>query len=175
MSDLRKFATGLMTLTLAVGGATGATAQSDVDTDSGAVVVTGTLECLDSDTPDAAAGQSVVSLHAWEADDERLAGDVAYSGRWALYEEPSAARDSTAVGPEDAVYQIVNDGGSWLCTETRGPEPRSPDTGHTLIFSGEGGYEGMTAYLHVDWSQSPYHFSGLILEGDEPPYAEPQG
>lgn len=142
------------------------------------VVVSGTLECLDSAAEadgEAPSDQSVVTVHAWQASDERLTGEVTYGGRWEIYGEPSEDRGSVESSADDAFYEIVNEGGAWLCEAARGPEPRTGDTGHTLVFTGEGGYEGLTAYLHVDWSQTPYVFNGLILPGDEPPYAPPQG
>lgn len=55
------------------------------------------------------------------------------------------------------------------------PGPRSPVEGNTVVFDGEGGYEGLTAFLQVDGSQTPFTFEGLILPGDAPPYAEPAG
>ena len=136
-----------------------------------AVVVSGTLECLDEPTD----GESIdVNVHAWQASDPRLSGDVTYTGSWRLYEPPAEEGDVAGTAGE-AIYEIVNDGGDWLCEATRAPGPRSPTDTHTVVFTGEGGYEGLTAYLSIDWSQSPYTFSGLILPGEAPPYAEPGG
>jgi hypothetical protein len=145
------------------------------------VVVSGTLECL-GEAPaaspavgtSAAPADAQVTLHEWVASDARLSGEVTYSGTWHVYGEPSEDRGTDAAR-DQAVYTIVNEGGAWLCEASRMPDPRVPSEQHTLVFDGQGEYEGMTAYLHIDWSQAPYAFTGLILPGDEPPYAEPQG
>jgi hypothetical protein len=162
------------TLLVALVGVGAVLAQSEAPADavSAPVVVTGTLEC---DADAAAAGDGVVNVHHWAASDQRLAGDATYSGRWQLYGEPQEeSGDPTA--RDDVLYSIVNEGGSWLCEASRAPEqPVSEGDLHTLVFKGEGEYEGLTAYLSVDWSEAPYAFSGLILPGEEPPYAEPQG
>jgi hypothetical protein len=145
------------------------------------IVVTGTLDCLGEvpasteSTTAETADQGLVNLHRWVASDPRLEGDVTYTGTWQLYAEPE--EDSGIPDPTgDAIYEIVNEGGSWLCEESRSPDPpyTSADR-HTLVFDGSGEYEGLTAYLQVDLSQAPYEFTGLILTGEEPPYAEPQG
>lgn len=138
------------------------------------VVVSGTLECL-ADTPPAGTGEVAdFHVHRWEASDPRLEGEVDYSGTWRLFDTP--AEDSgTPADQDSAIYSIVNEGGSWLCEETRLDPPPATGQRGTLVFDGQGEYAGLTAYLQVDWSQAPYQFSGLILSGDEPPYAEPQG
>ena len=59
-----------------------------------------------------------------------------------------------------SVYEIVNDGGHWLCETSRAVAPGDAPGAHTLVFNGEGDYEGMTAYLNVDWSQTPFAFTG---------------
>jgi hypothetical protein len=145
------------------------------------VVVSGTLECL-SEAPGAspAAGASAapaearVTLHEWVASDTRLSGDVSYNGTWHLYGEPQEDVGTDAAR-DQAVYAIVNEGGVWMCETSRLPDPTVPSEEHTLVFNGQGDYEGMTAYLHIDWSKAPYAFTGLILPGGEPPYAQPQG
>jgi hypothetical protein len=137
------------------------------------IVVTGTLECdADAATAD---GATVVNVHQWAASDPRLAGEATYSGTWQLYGEAQEdSGDPAAEAP--ALYSIVNEGGSWLCETSRAAEqPVDEGDLHTLVFNGEGDYEGLTAYLHIDWSQAPYVFTGLILPGEEPSYAEPQG
>jgi hypothetical protein len=146
------------------------------------VVVSGTLECLGEAPADAspavgasaAPAEAQVTLHEWVASDARLSGEVSYRGTWHIYGEPSEDRGTDAAR-DQAVYAIVNEGGAWMCEASRIPDPRVPSEQHTLVFDGQGEYEGMTAYLHIDWTQAPYAFTGLILPGDEPPYAEPQG
>jgi hypothetical protein len=183
MRTLRLSLTGMFILMLLGGGAVTA-AETDESALAGEpIVVTGTLECLGDapattetagSTEAGPAADGVVNLHRWVASDPRLEGEVSYTGTWQLYSEP--AEDSGLVEETDAaIYSIVNEGGSWLCEETRTSDPPRIDERHTLIFDGQGEYEGLTAYLQVDWSQTPYTFSGLILPGEEPPHAEPQG
>jgi len=173
MQTLRLSLAGLAAIALLAGTSITALAQDDEATTT-PVVVSGTLECLDSTTTDdEAMGQSVVTVHAWEATDERLSGEVSYGGRWQLYEQPSEDSGSVESAEGVAAYEIVNEGGTWMCEAARAAAPRSGEDAHTLVFNGEDGYEGLTAYLQVDWSTSPYQFSGLILPGEAPPYAEP--
>jgi hypothetical protein len=169
-----------MSILMLVGGASMATAQETEDTTAAAepVVLSGTLECLGAVPADQAAsaeaspGTDVVNVHRWQASDARLSGEATYTGQWQLYEQP--AEDSGS-GSDAAAYEIVNDGGHWLCEASRAVAPGDAPGAHTLVFSGEGEYEGMTAYLDIDWSQTPYAFTGVILPGEAPPYAEPQG
>jgi hypothetical protein len=154
----------------------------DAEAMTSPVVVTGTLECLGAAPADQAADAgaslapdgTVINLHEWVASDARLSGEVAYTGTWHVYGEPSEDTGTTAA-QDQAIYEIVNEGGKWLCEASRIPDPMVPSEEHTLVFNGQGAYEGMTAYLHIDWSQAPFAFTGLILPGEAPPYAEPQG
>ena len=76
-------------------------AQTEVEEDSVPVVVSGTLDCLDSQASgdDEPIGQSTVTVHAWQADDTRLTGEVNYGGRWQLYEEPAEDAGDPGDGP----------------------------------------------------------------------------
>jgi hypothetical protein len=169
-----------MSVLMLIGGASVATAQETEDTTAASepVVVSGTLECLGEVPADQAAGADaslgtdVVNVHRWQASDARLGGEATYTGEWQLYEQP--AEDSHS-GSDVVAYEIVNDGGHWLCETSRAVAPGDAPGAHTLVFNGEGEYEGMTAYLNVDWSQTPYAFTGVILPGEAQPYAEPQG
>ena len=193
MRTLRLSLLGTIILTLLASSSVAVVAQAEETTEgttedatveateaAAPVVVSGTLECL-GELPEGEGGEDaatpqdeVVNLHRWEATDPRLSGEVTYTGRWQLYEEPP--EDAGIGGATDAaIYEIVNEGGHWLCEASRTPAQRTPTDAHTLVFDGEGEYEGLTAYLHVDWSQVPYTFTGLILRGEAPPFAEPQG
>jgi len=183
MRTLRLSLAGTAILMLLVAASGMVAAQSEESSEASEVgtpvVVSGTLECLgevpaDGDGESSAVEDGVLNLHKWESSDARFSGEVTYTGQWQLYEEPTEDTGS----PEDtdaAVYAIVNEGGRWLCEESRALAPGDAGRSHTLVFSGDGEYEGMTAYLQVDWSQAPFAFSGLILPGEAPPYAEPQG
>jgi hypothetical protein len=172
MRTMRLSLAGTIILAL-LGGTSIAFAQEAEDGEAATspVVVSGTLECLGEEP----AQDAVVNLHQWQASDPRLEGAATYAGRWLVYGEPAEDRGDSSTARDAALYAIVNDGGQWLCETSRLPDPMVPSEQHTLVFSGQGEYEGMTAYLHIDWSEAPYAFTGLILPGDEPPYAEPQG
>jgi hypothetical protein len=182
MRTLLRLLTALSVLALLAGSSVVVARDAQDDGATAPVVVTGTLECLGESPASEAAGAGAsaapaaakVTVHEWVASDPRLSGEVAYTGRWHVYGEPSEDA-GTPSAQDQAIYQIVNEGGTWLCEASRIPDPMVPGEEHTLVFSGEGAYEGMTAYLHVDWSQAPYAFSGLVLQGEAPPYAEPQG
>jgi hypothetical protein len=63
-----------------------------------------------------------------------------------------------------AFYEIVNEGGSWRCGGVRAPIP-GPDGAvnvHAIALTGTGDYEGLYAYVIVDWGSSPFTFSALI-------------
>jgi hypothetical protein len=172
MRVLLRSLTGTFVLILSIGAL--ASGAEPVTPNDGPVAVSGTLECL-ADAPTAESGDVVgVHVHRWDASDPRLEGEVDYSGTWRLYDTPS--EDSGVPADEaSAIYSIVNSGGSWLCEESRLDPPPATGQDGTLVFQGQGDYAGLTAYLHIDWSQAPYEFDGLILPGEEPPYAEPQG
>lgn len=174
MQTFKSIMTGAVVLGLLAGTSLTAVAQDEDEAEVSVapVVVTGTLDCTDA-AGDGDIGQSVVTVHAWQATDPRLSGEVAYSGHWQLYEPPAEDADEPATVDDPAVYEIVNEGGGWLCEASRTASPRTGDADHTLVFSGEGEYEGLTAYLHVDWTTTPFSFSGLIMEGEAPAWAPP--
>jgi hypothetical protein len=101
----------------------------------------------------------------WAASDPRLSGDAEADGGWSLYAPPS---EDTGTGLA-ASYVITNDGGVWNCVASRPGGPEPDIDGHTLVFQGSGGYEGLTAHVQIDWDSYPFVFSGLILEGGPEP------
>ena len=102
----------------------------------------------------------------WSASDQRLSGDATSNGGWSLYDP--ASEDAGIPTGQQASYIIINDDGSWSCAESNpnGPEPDL--TGHTLVFSGNGDYEGLTAHVRIDWSTYPFSFKGVIVESGLP-------
>jgi hypothetical protein len=102
----------------------------------------------------------------WSSTDARLTGEASGEGGWSLYEAPSEdAGDTTDIG---ASYIIINDDGTWGCTDSAAAGPEPDATGHTLVFTGTGDYEGLTAHVRIDWNTYPFGFSGVILDGDLP-------
>lgn len=176
MQTLKSITTGAVALGLLAATSLTAVAQDEDEAQVSVapVVVTGTLDCTDVTAEgEDAIGQSVITVHAWQATDPRLSGEAAYTGHWQLYEPPAEDADEPAAVDDAAVYEIVNEGGGWLCEASRTAPPRTGDADHTLVFSGIDEYEGLTAYLHVDWSTTPFTFTGLIMEGEAPAWAPP--
>ncbi len=113
--------------------------------------------------------EATTHVHEWTSSDPRLTGTATYTGTWHLYNPPAEDCDDpdAMVG---AVYEIVNDGGGWRCAGIRAPVP-GPDGAnnvHTLVLRGTGGYEGLSAYILIDWSASPFAFSALITPEGTP-------
>jgi len=103
---------------------------------------------------------------SWSSTDPRLDGEATGSGGWSLYDTPSEDA-GTATGTE-ASYILVNEDGSWGCADSTAAGPEPDATGHTLVFTGSGDYDGLTAHVRSDWSTYPFGFSGVIVEGDPP-------
>jgi hypothetical protein len=108
------------------------------------------------------------TVHLWSADDPRMTGEVTIEEGWSFY--PPASEVSGE--PQDAAdYDIVTPEGGWHCVSSvpAGPEPDL--TGHQLVFAGDGDFEGLHAYVTVDWAGETSAFSAYIT--DEPPPADP--
>ena len=107
------------------------------------------------------------------ADDPRL------SGRWTgtqnyhqfVQGDPGAVRAGTA--------WLVNDGGSWSITFTGFTPPGAPSSlsarHDQMLFSGEGGYEGLSAIIVVspDGTPAEWTFEGVIFPGPMPEFPPP--
>jgi len=130
---------------------------------------TGTLVFSDptEDTP--GHDESVVHTHTWTSADPRLSGTASYTGSWHLYDPPSEDCDE-ADPSAPPMYAIVNDGGTWACAGVNAPIP-GPDGAsnvHVLALTGTGDYEGLYAYIMIDWSTEPFTFSALITPNKVP-------
>ena len=91
-------------------------------------------------------------VNRWEASDPRLTGDVAYTGKW-LWNEPQQVQ-------VEANHRVLeNDGGRWVGSGNAilGPTIGNVDT---VLLTGEGGYEGLTAYVIIDWGNGPGNVRG---------------
>ena len=71
-----------------------------------------------------------------------------------------------------AAVRIVNDEGAWAGT---GRTINSLNNGRMemLELSGEGAYEGLTAFLVEDLFHTPGTAKGVIIEGELPAFPEP--
>ncbi len=85
--------------------------------------------------------------HVWEATDPRLSGTVTYRGNWMAFPE-------VPMQVESATYEVVNEGGRWFgpATAQAGPSLGNTDT---VLLRGEGGYEGLMAYVLMNGSTEP--------------------
>ena len=188
MHIFRPAATIAIALALLCGSGTVVLAQDAERAASSPVTVTGTLACERASAEDPASDDVAgpdhagpVTRHTWDASDPRLTGSAAYVGRWRLYDQPSAetcscSATAAAVDDEQTTYRVVNDGGSWLCVTTRANGPiETGSNAHTVVLQGEDAYAGLTAYLVIDWGNEPFTFAGLIVPGEVPPYAPPEG
>lgn len=152
-------------LALLVGLGGPAVAQSDEPVPSAA---TGTLE-LNESLADASHEEPMLHEHVWTSDDPRLTGTATYTGSWHIYDPPAEDCDDPTA-EAGAAYAIVNDGGSWACANVRAPIP-GPDGAsnvHMLALTGTGDYEGLYAYIMVDWSTDPFTFSALVTPNKVP-------
>jgi hypothetical protein len=166
MRKIRAALTGaaIVALVAAFGGL--ALAQSEEDMVPAAT--TGTLVL--NEAPDTAThDEPIEHVHTWTAEDPRLTGTATYTGSWHIYDPPAEDCDDPEAAA-GAVYAIVNEGGTWACSGIRAPIP-GPDGArnvHVLALTGTGGYEGLYAYIMIDWSTEPFTFSALITPNKVP-------
>jgi len=165
MRILRTALVGLVALALTMGLGGAAIAQDDALATS---ATTGTLE-LSEPVDVGMHDEAVEHVHTWTAEDPRLTGTATYTGTWEIYDPPAEDCDD----PESeagSMYEIVNDGGGWACSGVRAPIP-GPDGAtnvHVLALTGTGGYEGLYAYIMIDWGTDPFTFSALITPNEVP-------
>ncbi len=172
MRTIRLILSGAVLLSLLA--MTGAPVGAQEDT-SAATAATGTLTFV-APEPETATGGDVTTheeetlhVHEWTSSDPRLTGTATYTGSWHLYNPPAEDCDDPDA-TAGTVYEIVNVGGGWRCGGFRAPVP-GPDGAnnvHMLVFRGTGGYEGLSAYILIDWSASPFAFSALITPEGTP-------
>ena len=168
MRAIKTTTISILAVGLLAGSAVGVAAQ---DESAGASNLTGTIASgsdVSQGTRTEVEGlvltSGVVGLGRWDAPDERLSGDATYTGNW-LYDE----RERTSI--RSATYELSNDGGSWLGEATALATP-SLDT-DTVLFTGRGGYEGLTAYVLIDWSRPATEFTGVVFPAPMPETPEP--
>jgi hypothetical protein len=165
MRTLRTSIAGLVSLALVMALSGVAIAQ---DSDLEVSATTGTLEM--SEPIDVAShDEAIEHVHTWTAEDPRLTGTATYTGTWHIYEPPAEDCDDPEA-EAGAYYEIVNDEGGWACSGIREPIP-GPDGAtnvHVLALTGTGGYEGLYAYIMIDWGTDPFTFSALITPNEVP-------
>ena len=81
--------------------------------------------------------------------------------------------DGARVEVSSGTYDVRNDGGTWLCHRAifyrPGWSPDDDDNDQMVTCVGNGGYEGLTAILIIDWTAEPVSINGLIFAGEVPP------
>ncbi len=95
----------------------------------------------------------------WVASDPRLSGAVTYHGAWDEFGGYSI---------ETNTYEVVNEGGRWF-----GPATAITVNDvwvETIVLDGEGGYEGLTAY--VLGTLLPDETNAIIFPGEPIPMPE---
>jgi hypothetical protein len=108
--------------------------------------------------------EGVVFTHRWEASDPRLSGTATF---WAIWHEYASGDFSV-----DASTRVVeNDAGRWVGTATALAGPGIETD--TVILHGEDAYEGLTAYVLIDFRVFPIEFVAAIFPGEMPPFPEP--
>ena len=102
-----------------------------------------------------------------DADDDRLDGAGSARSNSSKYPFPLEV--------QAGIYDFANEDGRWVGTVTAFVEPTMDIDRDTVILTGEGAYEGLSAYLLIDWSSLPAEFIGAIFPGEMPPYPDQDG
>ena len=172
MRAIRTTTISILAISLLAGSAVGVTAQDEETDPNRAVDVTGraawfslvsggTRTSLDGIVKD----EDVVHEHIWSASDPRLSGNVTYTGNWSF--DPI-----TDIGIQSGTYELTNDEGSWLGNATAYVSDRLGADTDVVVFAGRDAYEGLTAYVVIDWGADDV--SGENLKGVIFPRAMPE-
>jgi hypothetical protein len=180
---MRKTIMSLFTAaTLLTVAATAVGAQSDSTTEAPAPV---TIEVSDIDlvSPGVMVADKAGSTYQehggqmtmdWQASDPRLSGDVTCAATRLIQ------RDGSFVEAE--AFAVENDGGRWVgegisyslqrpasdVVVGNGLLPEAARHDDLVLLQGEGGYEGSSALVDIDWSQDPPLITGTIFGGRLP-------
>jgi hypothetical protein len=156
---------------LAIGLLAGSTVTAEDDADPmAAASVTGTLSTWKGTAPGeegSADGSFTLTgagwMTTWEATDPRLSGTAEVI---ANYKDNPFARAEIGAG----IVSLENEGGRWegRATTLSGEILGQADT---IVMRGQGGYEGLTAYILVD--EVKRTFKGMVFPGEMPPFPEP--
>ena len=173
MRSIKTTTISILAVGLLAGSAVGVAAQDEEVADPIAhAIVTGSISGTRTSSGSATAESGAVLTEGvgfqqtWEASDPRLSGSVSYAGNWLRY--PGTGE----LQVEASSVVLDNADGRW----------RGIGTGmvagdlsmETTILRGEGGYEGLTAYVMQDWAQGlPAAFTAAIFPGEMPVSPEP--
>lgn len=171
---------GAIAVGLVVGSSVGVLAQDEQSGAASAVYATGTIgwppaEIVEPEVERVPGGNDerglmLVDLPV-EFSDARLSGRLTVSGNGATRE---LAEGRAWI--ESRTHRIVNDGGAWAgsgyLVRTSSDEPAIDQ--ESMLLVGEGGYEGLIAYVFLDAPpEGESKWEALILEAEQPPLPEP--
>jgi len=177
----------ILAIGLLAGSAIGVTAQEEeapAEAPTGSSYFTGTIDPTEGDMvmePDESIVDGVLEVRGVVVEDEsietsdpRMSGDLSR----ALNVNVHKLGDFEDVVVEIAAWRIENEGGSWSgeggALIHGGAEiSQEESTNHdTIMLTGEGGYEGLTAYVLADWTEEPIAVEGAVFAGEMPPPPE---
>jgi hypothetical protein len=108
-----------------------------------------------------------------EIDDPRLSGTLSRVFNTDTYDIATGE----FVALQTFTFSVENDAGSWSGQGTalvHGGEtiPREDATDMDTVFllTGADAYEGLSAYLIIDWTADPIEVEGAIVQGEMPPF-----
>jgi hypothetical protein len=172
MRGIRNTTIAILALGLLAGPAVGVGAQDEeatTDAPVGPSYFTGQVFSDFEGTPFGSNGV-LFEGDAIEVSDPRVSGSLTRAGTANFVNDVG---DSAVISFQAGAWRIENDAGTWSGQGTGllrvGPDgPPSVETS-TVVLTGEGGYEGHTAYLIVDWAtDDAAAVVGAVLVGDAP-------
>ena len=115
------------------------------------------------------------STQTWTTSDPRLAGTSTSTWDADVY-----VLDEAIISVSAGTYELRNESGGWLChyrddLATGMGRYAVLATDQTVTCDGDDAYDGLTAILSLDWSNSPpssVPLAGLIFPGEAPPLPE---
>jgi len=115
------------------------------------------------------------STQTWTTSDPRLTGTSTSTWDADVY-----VLDEAIISVSAGTYELRNESGGWLCHYRDDlaygmGRYATGATEQTVTCVGDGAYDGLTAILFLDWSDSPpssVPLAGLIFPGEAPPLPE---
>lgn len=186
MNKFRTHMIAAIAIGLLAGSAVGVAAQAEEAADPMAPAwVTGTLALGSSCSgPTASTPQADVeperehhrcSNQTWTTSDPRLTGTSTSTWDADVY-----VLDEAIVSVVAGTYELRNESGGWLCHHRDGlsfgmGRYATGANEETVTCIGDSAYDGLTAIVSLDWSNSPpssVPLAGLIFPGEAPPLPE---
>jgi hypothetical protein len=174
----------ILVIGLLTGSAVGVTAQDEeaaAEAPSGASYFTGTLDTAEGNVvvePDESIVDGVLEVRGVVVEDEAIeTSDPRINGTLsrALNVNVHKLSDFEDVVVEIAAWRIENEDGSWsgeggALIHDGAEIPQEDATNHdTIMLTGDGAYEGLTAYVLADWTEEPVAVEGAVFVGEMPP------